>query len=409
MSVTPKGHGWLVTVYHKRVQGGRIRKQFNGTRHAALGLESEIKSALDNYGMWPVETGAKLLQDAPKRKSRSGTLSQATQYALDTHWKGSVWGESANYLAWVVVDFMERERGKKDIDGILSDDLDAFVRWRQEVGNSHTQINKYLSVLSVICDVAIERKPPLATTKPPIKKLKTSKLKKWWLRPEDYVKALDWLHTERLDPEFADFISVIVLQGLRIKEVLHLEVDQIVGLKTDKPMILPPGTKTDASQNAIPVFESAVELLDRCIERAQKYRRKRLFLFTPKQTQERWNELREFLGASDIPTATLRSLRRTFAYYAHQKNLSTRLIQKILRHEHITTTTGYLDVVGDDDVDLARELMNKADGTTKVVPAAANQQAVHQGPALTDLIAAYKETGASPQEIAAFVKEMMKK
>lgn len=403
MSVVSHRGGYLVTVYHKKARGGRVRIQHNGTRHSAVQKEADIRSAFENYGMWPVEDGAELLKDAPARKGRNGTLSQATQLALATHWKGTSWGERVEQVIWLLVDFMERERGKKDLDDILSDDLDAFTEWRVSLGNEARTVNHYLSMLSVIYDVAMDRTPPLAAVKPNIKKLKVAKQKKWWMRPEDYEKALDWLHNERLDPEFADFISIIILQGLRIREANALEVDQFVGLGGDRPSILPPGTKTDSSQNAIPVFDSAVELITRCIERADRHRRKRLFVYTNKQLFERWNELREYLGASDNPTATMKSLRRTFAYYAHRKNLSTRLIQKILRHTDIKTTTGYLDVVGDDDVDLARDLMNRAD-LQKVTKEEVKETTSRSE--LAELIAAYKEAGASPKEIAEFIKEM---
>lgn len=398
MSVVSHNGGYLVTVYHKKAKGSRVRKQHNGSMASARELEEEIREALDNYGMWPVEDGAELLKDAPRRRQRNGTLSQATRLALDTHWRNSEWGERVQQVVWLMVDYMEQERSKKNLEDIVSADIEAFVGWRIEKGNEAQTVNHYLSMLSVIYDVAMERTPPLATSKPKIKKLKVPKIKKWWLRPEDFERTLEWLMTDRLDPEWADFISLIVFQGMRIRETNALEVSQFVGLDGDKPSILPPGTKTDYSQNAIPVFDIAVDLIKRCIERAERHRRNRLFVYTNKQLFQKWNEVRDYLGATDNPTATLKSLRRTFAYYAHHKGLSTRLIQKVLRHTDIKTTTGYLDVVGDDDVDLARTMMNKANGKT--------QEVKTQGSELAELIAAYKEAGASPKEIAEFIKEM---
>lgn len=395
MTITTRGRGYLVTVSHPRAPKGRIRKQYNGSFRDAQSLEASIRRGLEIYGHWPVEEGATPLQ---RGKRFEGTLSKATQLALDTQWKDTVWGESVGKVIWGVVRFFE-ERKRFNLDDINSEDIDAFVESKRSKGTSTTMIKKYFSMLSVINTVAYRRDPPMSSReKLPLPRLKSKPLEKWWLRPESLEKALEWLIEVKADPEFADYISVLVLMGYRPNEALRLSTRHFTGLGTDKPCVQVPGTKTRLSGSTIPVPEDAVDLIKRCQARAKSRGTDLLFVYTWRQASDRWNEVREFLEVSHIPTATLRSLRRTFAYYLHRRGLSTRLIQKLLRHETITTTQGYLDVVGDDDVDMARDMMN-ATREPEVASTAGTGE-------LKEVIAAYKEAGASPAEIAALIKEM---
>jgi integrase len=396
--ITPRGRGYLVTVHHPNAPKGRVRKQHNGTTASARLLEQEIWAAFDTYGVWPVPEDAEPIQKQTNAEKYKGTLSQAAQIACATQWNnGKEWGTKAKTLVWGVVQFFE-ERGKADIDDIMSVDIEAFKTSLFERDLSWRTVNSYLSILSVLGTTALTVDPKLATKSLAIKRAPKQKVLKWWLRPEDFERVLTWLHEEVVDPEFADYISMLVLQGFRPNEGRLLEIDQFVGMDTDEPWITDPGTKTEKSANAVPLFEDTRELAMRCIDRAKRYKRKRLFAFEQRQCIDRWNEVREFLGVSDIPTATLRSLRRTFAYLAHRRNLSTRLIQQILRHETILTTQGYLDVVGGEDGDLARELMNQTSKTP------VKKQSTDSG--LGEIIAAYREAGAGPKEIAELVKEL---
>lgn len=386
----------MVTVHHPKAPGGRIRKQCNGTRSTAQALETEIERALSTYGMWPVAPGAEPLTDSEKSPQRlKGTLSHATQLALDTQWKGTVWGESVAAVIWGVVRFFEA-RKRFDLDDIRSEDIDAFVASKRAKGTSTTMIKKYFSMLSVINTVAFERDPKLATRERlPLPRLRAAPIEKWWLRPEGLEAALEWLIEIKADQLFADYISMLVLQGLRPGEALRLEPRHFTGLGTDTPSLQVPGTKTRLSGNTIPVFEDALELVKRCIERAKVNRTSRLFPYTWRQASDRWNEVRALLGVEDVQTATLRSLRRTFAYYAHRRHLSTRLVQQILRHETITTTQGYLEVVGSDDVELAREKMN-----------ASRPKGVDNREGLGDAIKAAVAAGMGPKEVAELIKEL---
>jgi integrase len=374
----------------------RIRTQCEGTREDAMALEASIRECLKTYKKWPLAEGDQPVQDH-RAGRKVGTLRIAAQLALDTHWVGMAYEVTTKKVVWPIVRFFEDVRGVYDIDDITSEDLDAFVADCRSRGNTSSTINKNLSNLSVINTVALERKPPLTATKLPIKRQRVSPTEKWWLRPEDMERATRWLREERGDPIFADFIEIIVKQGLRVEEALRLEPRHFTGLDTEEPWLHVPGTKTKQSGDSIPVYPWAVEVLKRSLQRAKVQRLERLYPYTTRQASDRWNEVRAFLGASHINTATLRALRRTFAYYANTVyKMPTRTLQRVLRHNNITTTEGYLQLLGTDEVARSREYFTveapRRDGKS----------------ALAETIEAYRQSGATPEEVARFVKEIMR-
>lgn len=405
MTIRPRHGAWQVEVnYAKALEGyRRVRVQFQGEEVDAKAHEQAILKALEVYGKWPVEEGDRPLATSEQRKT--GNLRIAAQLALDTHWKDMPSGPKVEQSIWPVVEFFEKDRKKLDIEDIDSEDMDALIKWEQvERGNSNSTINHHLSYLSTINEVAIKRKPPVCSPNAvmPIERLPVAIKEKWWLRIEDLERVTEWFR-ERGDALFADLIEIIAKQGFRIEEALRLEVRHFTALDTEEPWILVPGTKTEKSQGSIPLFDFARPVVDRCLERAKRNRWKTLFPMTLRQARERWLLAREFLGVSHIPTSTMRALRRTFAAYANGVDMTTRNIQKVLRHSTIVTTEGYLQLTGSNELEGARNSMKKIGTVVTILPEAhANDNS------LAASIAAYRASGATPAEVAQFVKEMMK-
>ncbi|WP_266031256.1 tyrosine-type recombinase/integrase [Brucella intermedia] len=417
MPIRPRGSRFEVTVQRASALPGfqRIRRLVP-TREEAEKLEQEINSAIEVYGKWPLSDDdtplhtpaklnapAKVVHKAPPK--RTGTLREAADHAKKTHWIGQRYLESVRYMADIIVEFFE-ERLKPDLDDITSEDIDALITSRREAGNEAVTINKYLGALRVINDVALKRKPPLATITLPVPSLKAKRVEKWWLRPDDHRRVVAALRNPMegsliTDLMFADIIDIIVYQGLRIEEALRLEARMFVGLDSSKPWFNPAGTKTADAQNAIPVYPEALEPIKRSIARAAENRWPRLFPITPRQAGYLWDHVREFLGVQDVPTATMKSLRRTFAWYANQKGMPTSTLQKVLRHRNIGTTAGYLELVGDGALEDSRKYFE--DDSTKT-PTVGSQQ----GGDIKEAIAAYASLpGVTPEAVARFVKELM--
>jgi integrase len=405
---------WLVTVNRASALKGytRIRRYVTSQTEAET-LEADISKSIDTYGKWPVDPSDQPLRiPSAHRKSaasvhkpqrRQGSLREAATLALDTHWYGQQYHKQVSYLVWKVVDFFEA-RHCGDIDAITSEDIDALVHWGREKDLAPSSLNKYLGALRVINTVALKRRPPLATVTLPIPHLAKRRVEKWWLRPDDHQKVVQELRNPIsgqlvTDPLFADLIDIICYQGFRIEELLRIEPRMLLGLETPEPWIQVPGTKTEDAQNSIPIYAEAVAPFKSALARAKHNGWTRLFPLTPRQTQDRWNDVRDFLGAQDIPTATLKSLRRTFAWYANSKGMPTSTLQKVLRHRGIGTTAGYLELVGDGSLADSRKYFSAVPTTTP--------QVARPVDGVGEIVKAYAATGATPEEIGRLVKELM--
>lgn len=417
MTIRPRGKVYEVTINRASALPGytRIRKSVT-TMAEAEALEVEIETAITKYGKWPVSpTDTPLTVQAERglysstattltksKTRRSGTLRDAMKIALETHWYGTRYYASVQYVVPLVVDFME-ERGRADIDEILSEDIDALVSHLRAKKLAPSSINKYLGSLRVVNDVALKRIPPLATIKLPIPHVSGKRIEKWWLRPDDHRKVVTSLRNPLdaeliTDPMFADIIDIIVYQGLRVEEVLRMDARMFTGLDTKAPWFNPAGTKTSDAQNAIPVYPESIEPIKRSIERQRDNRWGRMFPLTPRQAGDRWNHVREFLGVSHIPTATMKSLRRTFAWYANSRGMPTATLQKVLRHKGIATTAGYLELVGAGELEQSRQYFT----------APQPQQEAPRGSNVAEIIKAYAMTpGVTPEEVARFARELM--
>lgn len=302
---------------------------------------------------------------------------------------------------------------KRNFEQVTTEDIEALIKWeRDELKNSASTINHHLSYLSVVNNYALKRVPPITKTRMPIERVPQPRVEKWWLRPEDLKKALAWLEDNR-DPLFADYIQVLCFQGLRPEEALKLTVRSFTGLDGDEPWIIlganTAGRKTDNSSNSIALFDIAVPVVRRAIERAEAHKWDLLFPLSQSQARDRWNDVREVLGVSDVSSATLRALRRTFAYYANLSGMPTRTLQKVLRHSTITTTEGYLTLVGTDEVGQARGFMKAVPSPDHLTQSTQMTPSVPSGGNdIKDMIAAFRDTGATPTEVAQFVKELMR-
>lgn len=395
MPIYPKRGAFQVQVDRADALVGykRIRRS-RPTYQQAADLEAEINEAIDRYGKWPVVGG-----DQPRLVHNvtlpDGTLRAAAKLAIENHWGGTPYEKQVTPVVWVMVEFLEATRKRKDLDAITSEDIEAYIRYCfEERGSSANTVNHHLSALSTINDIALDRKPPLCTARLPIKRVKVKPIEKWWLRPEDLEKAVRWLETQA-EYVFADYLQTLAFEGLRVAEGLRLRERHITGLGSEKPRLKVPGTKTAESQSTIPVFPRAVPVLERSIERAQTMEWDLLFPMTWRHANETWKQVRAVLGVTDVRTATLQSVRRSFAHYANEQGMPTKTLQKVLRHGTIGTTDKYLQLVGGTDAEDARRYFEVEPG-------------VEKPEGWTEVIAAYKSTGATPAEVAQFVKELMR-
>ncbi|MBS0258817.1 MAG: tyrosine-type recombinase/integrase [Proteobacteria bacterium] len=231
------------------------------------------------------------------------------------------------------------------------------------------------------------------------------KKEQWWLRPDDMEKVIKHLRATG-DDLFADIVEMICYQGFRVMECLSLRERHFIGLATSTPKVQVPGTKTNKSGYTIPVFDLSIDLVNKCIKRSKENGWERLFPISWRQARDRWAYVREYLGVQDVPSATMKSLRRTFAAIADSRGMGTKTLQEILRHENISTTELYLNVIGAERTEHARKFMTRPEAPNPPSP---------QTPAVdTDqdriqrAIQIFKSLGPTPEEVARFTMELLK-
>lgn len=358
MTIVQRGNSWQVAVSWKMK---RVRLAVRGTKEEAQDKHDEITRSLKKYGTWPPSEGT--TRKAPLTPhyhhpdhaihiEKKGTIGKAGRYTLDHAWKDTRY-KGHSYL-YSITDYLINKEGLLDLNEVTKQHIDKFVSSRIADGIAPSTINKYLSALKICYDTAMNHTPPLCTRIPQMKRVRNTKVLKWWLQPERMTELLAWCRGPGMLYETADVIELICRTGLRVEEALALTNEHRVGPHA----LMIPGTKTKGAQATIPISKEAAELLARRAEGAGAGSYSLLFPIKYRQLAYDWDACRAFLGAEDVPTATLKSLRRTFAKLAEDKGLSTETIRKILRHESITTTQEYLRLVGreGDLEEIARKL-----------------------------------------------------
>ncbi|MDQ0392243.1 tyrosine-type recombinase/integrase [Labrys monachus] len=238
--------------------------------------------------------------------------------------------------------------GVYHVDDVTPDKIREAVRaWLAE-GYSASTVRKRLTAISFM-GAPVEGCLP-----------KLPKPLQWWLNPSYRAKAVAHLRdTATMAPHgdarlvLADYIEWVCVTGLRVEESLRLRWRDITFCPRDPRLpedmyVLIPGTKTVASQATLPLSREAGEILLRR-RNADPAAGPAGLVFPAKYRvlSTLWNECRGVLGVSDVPTATLKSFRRTAARYLHvERNMPLDVTRQYLRHSSVHTTTGYLRLVG---------------------------------------------------------------
>jgi integrase len=170
---------------------------------------------------------------------------------------------------------------------------------------------------------------------------------KWWLNDQSKEFLLG---SPKVNPHMKRWIRWTTMTGLRIEENQRLDLNTNLHLGS-KPEVTVPGLKTASSQATLPLSNEAAEVL-----RSTRSHSRGMsggcwedmpFDLSYDTLLGYWDECRKLLGVQDVPTATLKSLRRNAARYLHADlGMPLDMVRQYLRHEDIETTMGYLKLVG---------------------------------------------------------------
>ncbi len=171
---------------------------------------------------------------------------------------------------------------------------------------------------------------------------------KWWLTPRQQEAMRAMLGADDPLMQFADWT---ILTGLRVEETLRLTRDSF---NEDFTEVNVPGLKTVASQATLPLSSAATVVATYVF----KGRNRGLMFHTVnyRQLMRKWATLRKQMEI-EHPGATLKAFRRGAARQLTVGGMPLDMLRQYLRHESVSTTMGYLRLVGGYDKDEMRKFL----------------------------------------------------
>jgi integrase len=268
---------------------------------------------------------------------RTWTLAAACDLALDVHWRGMRREASAkSWCGQLVAAFPD-----KTLATLTTQDINTYIRLMELDGLASWTIHAKVCAVSTLYTVA--KANGYDGPEPIIPRPRVKKKLKWWLTPEAEAEVAAWLRSRGKD-QMADFVRWTVETGLRVEETLRVQAMHFTGLLTDKPELTIPGTKTEDAQATVALSSAAADIArshfmslggSAC-----------LFPMDYGHLFWTWDLVRKQFGWLDIPTATLKALRRSFARRLSANGCPPQVVQQMMRHRSIDTTLDYLKLVG---------------------------------------------------------------
>jgi len=202
-----------------------------------------------------------------------------------------------------------------------------------ELGNGPSRNNSKLSIMRQVYKTAGRRFPEQI-----VKPLARSKAPKWVLTEEQEKKVMAYLGPS---DDIRDYIELVLETGLRVEEVLRLALPMLHE-KGGRYSLEVPGTKTVGSYDLLPITDKAAKIIIKRSLTRDAFGL--IFDCTYEHLKSCWDVCRAVLHLSDNPTATLKGLRRTFAF--RHRHLPPAILQRLMRHSNLQTTSDYLNVTG---------------------------------------------------------------
>lgn len=264
-------------------------------------------------------------------------------YLAQRHWSGTRDAKGVLAATHKAFTFFALQRRRMAFHAISTDDMLAYVAWLQAQGSGPSTCRKRIASLAVVVRLAHDARPqlskvavlPKVTVRQPV-------APRWWLTPEAHAELREWLDMVGRY-ELRTFVDWTCATGLRVEETLRVTRHHVFGLDGDRPTIIVPGTKTTSSSVTLPLSDAAAEIASAALG---VHLSGHLIEASYRSLLADWQAARRFLGVTDIPTATLKSLRRSYAARLASRNVPTEVIRQAMRHSLITTTQGYLNLTG---------------------------------------------------------------
>lgn len=318
MSVTLRGKRWVVSLGSG---SERIRQTFATQEEAK---KYEVQVSMQRLGAMQSDSDPKAV-----------TMGKLYNLAVQTRWKylksskmlamngelvRDYFGE--NFLVANITTSMVREMG---------------TEFGEKRGNGGSTLNKKLSALSVMLDIAEDE--GFITSKPKLKRYPESTHRVRFMTLEEEAKAHQYC--ERMGfTDLSDFIVLAIDTGFRRGELLQLLYADCSG---DVVVSHADETKGERAR-AVPLTARAKAVIAR---RKQGGQPKVFQGLSPRILTARLKALAVHMGLSEDKQFVLHMLRHTCASRLAQSGTNAPLIQKWLGHSSLATTQRYMHLTPD--------------------------------------------------------------
>jgi len=316
--IRKRGNSFIVDVSHK---GRRVYATCHSLKEA-IKRQAEIKSDL--------KRGKVRKERKPNRPTKYWTLGKAVDTTRASHWNGMRSETTAIINSQTLLNFFGEDYSLAKVNAVA---IDRFVSVCQQRGNSDGTINRKLSCLRKIMQVAQDRGGCPVIPKIPKKKEYQGRIR--FLDDQEEASLLALLHRWSRDEE-ADAVEVLVDTGLRYGELTALtrrDIDTHRGLisvwinKGDLPRSVPMTTRVKA------VMEKRIALTENSTDR--------LFPYVAGWLRKVWDRAKVHMGLEEDKQFVVHVLRHTCASRLVQRGVPLKVVQEWLGHKDITTTMRY--------------------------------------------------------------------
>ena len=294
----------------------RVEVQRNGQRARGRFDTLEQAKAAEQEWLTSFPVGAKVRED---KRGVPKTLKDLVERLGETPWRGKA---SREITESRLASMMGLIGPKTLLSGISTERLDEAVNALVDRQIKNSTINKYLSSLHVILDLAKDRK--WLDVLPSFPWLDEEDGRIRWITNDEEVRLM-----RELPHDIGVLVRVAIATGMRRGELLSLQPEQVENdwvhlwkTKTKTPRTIPINSKTKGD---------LLYLLDAGMP-------------TEHILRYQWERARKLMGLEGDPWFTFHVTRHTCATRLVQANVNLRIIQKWLGHKRIETTIRYAQV-----------------------------------------------------------------
>ena len=327
MAVVRSNDYWY---YEFKINGERIRRS-TGLRVDEISREELRKREPEERNKILAELG---IAGVPKRKYR---LSEAAQRVYEEEWSRKKDSETPMQRIEGIIAII----GDKYLENITSEDLAKIKRTLLAKGRRPATVNRYLSALTKILNIAYKYWEVLDRVPAAPKESEDGNERVRVITLEEERRILE--ACDRLnDHDFKDLYMVLVDTGLRLSEALHLTYSANIDFDSNTVTIWTNRANNRKQKNnkakTIPMTERVRKLL----RRRRLYGDKPFACFTSRYVAlHRLKRALKEAGLQAEGDIVIHSLRHTFASRALASGVDIYTVKELLGHKSVTTTERY--------------------------------------------------------------------